>query len=78
MWVGRLNRADWSVDQGEVFVFPRDRKGRIVYGNVEGVVWLDDACTRVAVVSDRTKDDQPGRCREKEESVHIFDLPRPA
>jgi hypothetical protein len=74
LWVGRLDRARWTVvDDGQVFPFPRDGRGRIRYGTVEGVCWLDD--DRVAVVSDRAKRTQPLRFRETGESIHVFALP---
>jgi hypothetical protein len=78
LWVGRL-RADPTgpeeriKDDGRLFLFPRDRKDRILYGNLEGVTWLGDG--RVVVVSDKAKADQPGRCARKDQSIHIFRLP---
>lgn len=76
MWVGQLDERRLTFDEGTTYLFPRDKKGRILYGNVEGVVWLSlGARPRVAVVSDRAKDDQPSRTRNKEQAVHIFDLP---
>jgi hypothetical protein len=74
LWVGRLDEHSWSVDgEGEVFSFPRDRKGRKLYGNVEGIGWIDDET--VAAVSDRAKRSQPRRLRATAECVHIFRLP---
>ncbi len=78
MWLGRLHRdpvgrEDPFQDDGRQYFFPRDGKGRIVYGNVEGVAWLSD--NRVAVVSDKAKAGQPKRTARKDQSVHIFRLP---
>jgi hypothetical protein len=44
-------------------------------GNVEGIAWL----TRdtLVAVSDRRKSDQPDRCGEKDQSIHVFRLPAP-
>jgi hypothetical protein len=80
MWVGRLRTqpaslADPFEDDGRLFLFPRDEKGRIMYCNPEGVTWLGN--DRLAVVSDKGKSDQPGRCARKDQSIHIFTLPKP-
>jgi hypothetical protein len=78
MWIGRLlmepaGPDDLSVDDGRLFLFPRDDKGRIIFGNMEGVTWLGN--DRLVVVSDKVKADQPKRCARKDQSVHIFRLP---
>jgi hypothetical protein len=73
MWIGRLAPSRWEVTgDGAVYLFPRSRRGRIRYGNVEGVSWLDDHT--VAIVSDRAKPDQPQRMRVNDQSVHIIRL----
>jgi len=73
LWVGRLRDAAWEVDgPGRLFRFPRDGAGRRVYGNVEGVAWLDDR--RLVVVSDEAKDDQP-EAVAKDQSIHVVRLP---
>lgn len=78
MWVGRLRAEpaglnDLFEDDGRLFLFPRDDKGRIIYCNLEGVTWLGN--DRLAVVSDKGKSDQPGHCARKDQSIHIFRLP---
>jgi hypothetical protein len=78
MWVGRLRGQptgleDLFEDDGQLFLFPRDDKGRIKYCNLEGVTWLGN--DRLVVVSDKGKPDQPGRCARKDQSIHIFKLP---
>jgi len=78
MWVGRLRAEpagldDLFEDDGHLFLFPRDDKGRIMYCNLEGVTWLGN--DRVVVVSDKGKADQPRRCARKDQSIHIFKLP---
>ena len=68
LWVGELDPSDWTLSEGQVYRFPRDRS-RILYGSVEGVAWI--GTHRVAVVSDR-----PGAaCEAKSESIHIFEIP---
>jgi hypothetical protein len=75
MWVGRLDPEDWTVqDDGELYGFPRDGQGDVVYCNVEGVSWISDH--ELVMVSDRVKPgEQAGRCRAKAESIHVFALP---
>jgi hypothetical protein len=78
LWVGRLKKTGWElVDDGIVYEFPRRADGEILYCNVEGVAWLD--AKRVAVVSDRARRRERERgCAEKAQSIHLFELPRPA
>lgn len=74
LWVGRLSPSAWGViDRGVVYLFPRSRRGRIRYGTVEGVSWLDEQT--LAVVSDRAKPSQPRRTRRTDQSIHIVALP---
>jgi hypothetical protein len=79
MWVGRVRPApagldDPFEDKGSIYLFPRNREGRIVYCNLEGVTWLPDGS--LVVVSDKAKaDEQASRCRRKDQSIHLFKLP---
>ena len=79
LWVGRLRRdgadpADEVADEGTVFRFPTDSRGRTVYRTVEGVSWLGD--DRVVVVSDKVKPGAgEGSGRAKDQSIHIFTIP---
>jgi hypothetical protein len=74
LWVGRLAPSEWDLlDDGTTYAFPRDRRGRTLYGTVEGVSWLAD--DEVVVVSDKAKPTQPSRVRAKDQSVHRFALP---
>jgi hypothetical protein len=79
MWVGRVRPEpagldDVFEDEGRTYLFPRDKEGRIIYCNLEGVTWLPDG--RLVVVSDRAKaDEQSSRCRRKDQSIHLFKLP---
>jgi len=75
LWVGTLRRADWTIaGAGRQYDFPRTRKGKLLYSTVEGISWLPDG-TLVAV-SDLTKSGHPGRCSAKDQSIHVFRLPR--
>ena len=44
------------------------------YGNVEGVAWLSS--DTLVAVSDRRKKDQPKRFADKDQSIHVFRIPR--
>jgi len=75
LWVGTLRRNAWEfVDDGQVYRFPRSKKGNIRYGNIEGVAWLD--ARTIAVVSDKMKKgEQNQRVEAVDQSIHIFALP---
>jgi hypothetical protein len=75
LWLGKLRRSDWTIEgAGRQYDFPRTKKGKRLYSTVEGISWLSDE-TFVAV-SDLTKEGHPSRCDEKDQSIHIFRLPR--
>lgn len=75
LWIGRFHPGTWDfVDEGRVLWFPRSPKGKILYGNVEGVAWITP--TQLAFVSDKIKTgEQPKRCAKKDQSIHVFNLP---
>lgn len=77
LWVGQFDEASWAWrDLGRLYDFPRTTHGSILYGNIEGVSWLTPA--RILTVSDRRKKNQSGdELSEKDQSVHIFDIPSP-
>ena len=75
LWVGAFRPGKWTVDGGRVFRFPPSKRGKRRYCNVEGLDWLGP--DRLVVVSDRAKRrSQPKRCQRRDESVHVFRLPR--
>ena len=82
LWVGEYNYGEGATEPedyefatgGSVLTFPRNSACEIVYCNVEGVHWLDDY--RIIVTSDKAKSTQPWRCVAKDQSVHIFAVPR--
>ena len=76
LWVGQFDEVGWTWrNAGEIFEFPRSGDGTIRYGNIEGVGWITR--TRIVAVSDkRKKKNQPDEgLAEKDQSVHIFDIP---
>jgi hypothetical protein len=75
VWVGEIDPdALTFVGEGQVYEFPRDKEGKTIYCNIEGVSWVSD--TRLVCASDKAKaGDQPRRCYDKEMSIHVFDLP---
>ena len=62
--------------RGTSYALPRDADGGIVYGTAEGVSWI--APDQVVMVSDKAKPEQDRRCRDKDQSIHIFRIPGPA
>jgi hypothetical protein len=73
LWIGRLDVSNWRiVDQGRVFSFPRNKKGNVVYCNVEGVSWMTK--NRLVTVSDARKDHQEKKCKQKAQSIHIVSI----
>jgi hypothetical protein len=76
LWVGQFDEAGWRWrDAGQLYQFPRSESDKIRYGNIEGVAWINPK--RIVTVSDRRKKkNQPDKgLSEKDQSVHIFDIP---
>ena len=71
VWVARLHTRTHKVilGSGAVYRFP----GRN-YRNVEGIAWLSD--DTLIAVSDRMKTGQPARCAKKDQSIHLFRIPK--
>ncbi len=75
LWVGALDTQAWRIQaEGVVYWFPKDTRGEVAYCNVEGVSWIDD--DTVVVVSDARKSKQPAVCAAKEQSIHVFRIPK--
>lgn len=76
LWVGRFDDAGWTWhDDGQLYAFPTADDGALRYGNIEGVAWIDR--TRVVTVSDRRKKKgQPKSVSDKDQSIHIFEIPQ--
>jgi hypothetical protein len=75
LWLGCLKDDAWEwVDDGRVYRFPRSKRGKVIYGNVEGVAWI--APDQLVFVSDRrTPGVQPKRVAKKDQSIHAFNVP---
>lgn len=75
LWVGNLEGISWAVsDDGETYQFPRNSESKKTkYCNVEGACWIGK--NKLVVVSDKAKRKQPKRCKSKEQSIHIFEIP---
>jgi hypothetical protein len=74
LWVGSLAPSSWDiVDEGITYTFPRTADGQVIYCNIEGVSWTDS--NRIVVVSDKAKSKQEELGREKDQSIHIFEIP---
>ena len=77
LWLGRLAPSGWEVaGDGICYALPRGADGGIVYGTAEGVSWLGP--DQLVMVSDKAKPEQDPRCRDKDQSIHIFRIPGPA
>ena len=76
LWIGTFQDNEWDfVDEGVIYVFPTNKKKKIIYCNVEGICWLNP--NQIVVVSDKCKTStQPKRCQQKEQSIHIFNIPQ--
>jgi hypothetical protein len=70
LWTARINEKVRSVVPGSSVVYRFPNKS---YGNVEGIAWL--APDTLVAVSDRAKSNQPNRCTEKDQSIHVFRIP---
>jgi hypothetical protein len=74
LWIGTFDKSTWNWrDEGRTYEFPRAPDGEIQYGNVEGISWITPS--RIVTVSDRRKSDQPKHFADKDESIHVFDIP---
>ena len=71
LFVARLHDNTHAVIDSSVRVYRFPSRN---YGTVEGIAWLS-ADTLVAV-SDRTKKGQPARFARKDQSIHVFRIPR--
>ena len=70
VWIGDIDAAGQGfAGEGMVYKFP-DKS----YCNVEGVAWLSDDLL-VAVSDRRKKGEQPKRCADKDQSIHVFRIP---
>ena len=71
VWVGRLRPGVWKITgSGQVYDFPRTKKGKRLYYTVEGISWASPQ-TLVAV-SDLRKKRYPKRSAKTDQSVHVF------
>jgi len=76
LWLGRLAPSGWEVaGDGICYALPRGADGGIVYGTAEGVSWMGP--DQLVMVSDKAKPEQDPRCRDKDQSIHIFRVPGP-
>ena len=75
LWIGTLRFRDWTIGgDGAVYDFPLTKKGKPKYCTLEGVFWLSG--TTFVMVSDLSKRGYPKRCGKRDQSIHIFRLPR--
>jgi hypothetical protein len=70
LWVAEIDEKERNVVRGTSATYRFPGKS---YGNVEGIAWLSN--DTLIAVSDRKKAQQPSRCEEKDQSIHIFRIP---
>jgi len=70
LWIGELNTNTQTLVRGSGAVYRFPGKN---YRNVEGIDWLSR--DTLIAVSDRVKKDQPFRCVNTDQSIHIFRIP---
>lgn len=75
LWVGGVRDDSWTIgDEGQLYRFPRAADHSELYCNIEGVAWVTHS--RIVAVSDRRKKHvDRGPCKDKDESIHLFQLP---
>ena len=75
LWIGTLRFSDWTIaGKGKVYDFPLTKKGKPKYCTLEGLFWLSPST--FVMVSDLVKGPYPRRCSKKDQTLHIFKLPR--
>jgi hypothetical protein len=75
VWVARVQVGETvTFDEGELFEFPRNEQGEVVFCNIEGVTWGDQNV--LVTVSDRMKQGlQNRRCAQHDQSIQVFRIP---
>ena len=74
LWIGTLSAKDWTITgRGNIYDFPRTKKGKRKYCTLEGLCWLN--ARDFVMVSDLSKGDYSKRCRKHDQSIHVFRLP---
>lgn len=71
LWVAKVDEKAHALVPGSESIYRFPKKS---YGNVEGIAWLSG--DTIVAVSDKKKAEQPARCEEKDQSIHIFRIPK--
>ena len=71
VWVARLHEKTHVVIPGSEAVYRFPSRS---YASVEGIDWIDQ--DTLVAVSDRKKKEHPAKCGKKDQSIHIFRIPR--
>ncbi|MEY4637131.1 MAG: hypothetical protein RJA55_2929 [Acidobacteriota bacterium] len=75
LWIGTLRFSDWTITgPGTVYDFPRSKKGKRRYCTLEGADWCSPHT--LVMVSDLAKPHYSRRCRTRDQSIHVFRLPK--
>jgi hypothetical protein len=76
VWIADVDiKSKTFKNQGKFYKFPKDKEGRTVYCNVEGVNFVGKDA--LVVVSDKMKGQgrQAAECAAKDQSIHMFTIP---
>ena len=71
MWVAHLHTKTHAVIPGSEAVYRFPSRS---YASVEGIDWLSE--DTLVAVSDRKKKQHPAKCGNKDQSIHVFRIPR--
>lgn len=71
LWVAHLHKKTHAVIPGSEAVYRFPSRS---YSSVEGIDWLSE--DTLVAVSDRKKQQHPAKCGKKDQSIHIFRIPR--
>jgi hypothetical protein len=76
IWVGDFNgdELEFASQEGITLYLPRDNHCQVIYCNAEGISWIDHF--RIVIASDKAKSNQPFWCDAKDQSIHLFAMPR--
>jgi hypothetical protein len=71
LWVAHLHKKTHAVIAGSEAVYRFPSRS---YASVEGIDWLSE--DTLVAVSDRKKKQHPAKCGNKDQSIHLFRIPR--
>lgn len=74
VWAAQFTPEGGLVDEGRVFLLPRDANGQPVFCNAEGIAWAGEKSW--VIVTDKAKPgEQPDSCAEHDQSFAVLRVP---